>query len=172
MEIQELKENLKEIGLSASEATIYLTLLKSGESSVAEISQFSGLHRTNIYDSLEKLKEKGFVAYVLKGKKQFYRASDPELVLNYLKEKEEKIFNIIPKLKDLQKEIKEKVIVEVFKGKEGIKASLKDILIPKPIRTVLCAIMEPRSLILKGYPKWSMSGFPSMRKSKPVAIPI
>jgi len=131
MEIQELKENLKEIGLSASEATIYLTLLKSGESSVAEISQFSGLHRTNIYDSLEKLKEKGFVAYVLKGKKQFYRASDPELVLNYLKEKEEKIFNIIPKLKDLQKEIKEKVIVEVFKGKEGIKASLKDILINK-----------------------------------------
>ena len=50
---------LKEIGLSDSEANVYLTLLKLGEATVAEISQSSGLHRTNIYDSLEKLKEKG-----------------------------------------------------------------------------------------------------------------
>ncbi len=83
-----LKESLKEIGLSDSEAVIYLTLLKKGELSVAEISQTSGLHRTNIYDSLEKLKEKGFVAFVLKENKQFYRATAPKIVLDYLKEKQ------------------------------------------------------------------------------------
>ena len=126
-----LKQNLKEIGLSDSEAIVYLTLLKKSEISVAEISQISGLHRTNIYDSLEKLKEKGFVSYILKENKQFYRASNPEIVLNYLKEKQEKITKIIPQLKEIQNIIKEKVIVEVFKGKQGMKTALKDILTTK-----------------------------------------
>lgn len=126
-----LKESLREIGLSDSEAVIYLTLLKKGEISVAEISQASGLHRTNIYDSLEKLKEKGFVSFILKENKQFYRAAEPEIVLNYLKEKQAKISSIIPQLKELQSAIEEKVIVEVFKGEQGIKVALKDILLTK-----------------------------------------
>jgi len=123
-----LKESLKEIGLSDSEAVIYLTLLKKGEISVAEISQISGLHRTNIYDSLEKLKEKGFVTYISKENKQFYRATEPEIVLDYLKEQQKKIENVLPQFKQIQNTIKEKVIVEVFKGERGMKMVLKDIL--------------------------------------------
>ena len=126
-----LKDNLKDAGLSDSEAIIYITLLKKGECSVAEISQISGLHRTNIYDSLEKLKEKGFVAYILKENKQFFRAAEPEIILNYLKEKQERITNIIPQLKGIQASINEKVVVEVFKGEQGMKTALKDILLSK-----------------------------------------
>ena len=128
MDIKALKENLKEIGLSDSEASIYISLLKTGERSVAEISQDSGLHRTNIYDSIEKLKEKGFISFLLKENKKFYRASDPKLVINYLKEK---ISKIIPELKRLQSAIKEKIVVEVFKGKQGMKTALKDIILTK-----------------------------------------
>lgn len=124
-------EKLKEIGLSDSEANVYLSLLKLGEATVAEISKDSGLHRTNIYDSLEKLKEKGLVSYLSKENKQFFRAADPENVLNYLKEKEESIEKYIPKLKELQTKIKEKITVEIFKGKQGMKSALKDILIKK-----------------------------------------
>lgn len=131
MDIRILKENLNEIGFSDSESIIYLTLLKKGESSVSEISQISGLHRTNIYDTLEKLKEKGLVAYILKENKQFYRANDPDTVLNYLKEKEESITKIIPKLKEIQSSIKEKVSVEILKGEQGIKSALRDILSKK-----------------------------------------
>lgn len=132
MNLQTLKENLKEIGLSDSEATIYLTLLKKGESSVAEISQISGLHRTNIYDSLEKLKEKGFAAYLIKENKQFYRASNPEIALSYLKEKEEKIAKSVSELKKLQMQApEEKVLTEIFKGDQGMKAVLKEILFVK-----------------------------------------
>jgi predicted transcriptional regulator len=122
---------LKEIGLSDCEAKIFITLLKLGEASVAEISQSSGLHRTNIYDSLEKLKEKGFVAYISKENKQFFRAAEPESLLNYLKEREEYIKKLIPELKEIQSAIQEKVTVEVFKGKQGIKSVLKDILLKK-----------------------------------------
>jgi len=124
-------EKLKEIGLSDSEAKIYLTLLKVGEATVVEISQSSGLHRTNIYDSLEKLKEKGFVSYLNKENKQFFRANDPENILDYLKDKEDSILKLIPELKNLQSKANEKVIVEVFKGKQGLKSALKDILLKK-----------------------------------------
>jgi sugar-specific transcriptional regulator TrmB len=126
--MENIKEILKEIGLSESEVIIYLTLLKSGEKSVAEISQISGLHRTNIYDSLEKLKEKGFISYLLKDNKQTYRSTDPKIILSYFKEKESKIEGIIPELNKLRESIKEKVSVEIFKGEQGIKSALRDIL--------------------------------------------
>jgi len=120
--------DLTMIGLSESEANIYLTLLKLGESTVVQISQSSGLHRTNIYDSIEKLKAKGLVSYLHKENKQFFRAADPENLLLYLKEKENSISKIIPELKQLKSKIQEKITVEVFKGPEGMKSSLRDIL--------------------------------------------
>ena len=124
-------EQLKSIGLSDSEAKIYLTLLKHGELTVTEISQNSGLHRTNIYDSLEQLKEKGLVSYLMKENKQYLRAADPESILNYLHEQEESINKILPELKQIKGSVKEKVVVEVFKGIQGMKTALKDILLRK-----------------------------------------
>ena len=122
---------LRENGLSDSEANVYLSLLKLGEATVAEISQSSGLHRTNIYDSLEKLKEKGLASYLSKDNKQFFRAAEPENLLTYLQEKEEAINKFIPDLKKIQSKIHEKVTVEVFKGPQGIRSALKDILATK-----------------------------------------
>ena len=52
------KRILERAGLSKGEVEIYLALLKLGASLVSKIAQETGLHRTNIYDTLEKLKEK------------------------------------------------------------------------------------------------------------------
>ncbi len=124
-------EKLREIGLSDSEAKIYITLLKLGEATVVQISQHSGLHRTNIYDSLEKLKEKGLVSSLTKGNKQFFRPLDPENLINYLEEKKKSILGYLPELKELQSKAPDKVIVEIFKGEQGMKSVLRDILIKK-----------------------------------------
>ena len=56
------KETLTKIGLSKQESAIYLVLLKLNLATVRDISKESGLHRTNIYDTLEKLKEKYKIA--------------------------------------------------------------------------------------------------------------
>lgn len=124
-------EKLKELGLSDSEAKIYTTLLQLGEATVAEISKSSGLHRTNIYDSLEKLKAKGLVGFLSKENKQFFRAAQPENLLNYVKEQEETAAILIPELKVIQSKIKEEVAVEIFKGKQGMKSVLKEMLAKK-----------------------------------------
>lgn len=122
------KEILKEIGLQDGEISVYLALLKLKDSTATQITQHTGLHRSHIYDLIEKLKEKGLVSFVIKSNVKYFRASSPDKILDYIKEKEEKICKILPELIQLSKEKEEKIKVEIYKGKEGIKTILNDIL--------------------------------------------
>lgn len=122
------KRILERAGLSKGEIEIYLVLLKLGSSLVSKIAQETGLHRTNIYDTLEKLREKGMVSYVIKENRKYYSASNPDKLLDYIKEREAEIESILPELKGYLNIPRSESIVEVYKGKEGLKSVLKDIL--------------------------------------------
>jgi len=122
------KKILERAGLSKGEIEVYLTLLKLGSSLVSKIAQETGLHRTNIYDTLEKLREKGLVSYVIKENRKYYSASNPEKLLDYIKEREKEIETILPELQNYMTLPRSESIVEVYKGKEGLKSVLKDIL--------------------------------------------
>jgi len=122
------KKILERAGLSKGEIEIYLTLLKLGSSLVSKIAQETGLHRTNIYDTLEKLKEKGLVSYVISENRKYFSASNPEKLLDYIKEREKEVASVLPELESYMNFPRSKSIVEVFKGKEGLKSVLKDLL--------------------------------------------
>lgn len=122
------KRILERVGLSKGEAEVYITLLKLGVSLVSKISQEAGLHRTNIYDTLEKLREKGLVSYVIKENRKYFSASNPNKLLDYIKDGEAEVKKVLPELKSLTSIPRSESIVEVFKGKEGLKTVLKDIL--------------------------------------------
>lgn len=122
------KKILERAGLSKGEIEVYLVLLKLGSSLVSKIAQETGLHRTNIYDTLEKLREKGLVSYVIKENRKYYSASNPDKLLDYIKERETEIASILPELKGYLNISRSESIVEVYKGKEGLKSVLKDIL--------------------------------------------
>jgi len=119
-------EPLRELGLSEGEIKVYVTLLRTGSCSVTKLAEVSGLHRTNIYDTLEKLREKGLVSGFLQKGKKYFTAAEPDNLLNYVDEKREGIKEILPELKKFQGQ-HEDVEVEMFKGEEGIKTMLKDI---------------------------------------------
>ena len=57
---------LQKLGIAGNEAKIYLILLRSGVSSAGDITKKSGIHRSNVYDALERLKEKGLINFVMK----------------------------------------------------------------------------------------------------------
>lgn len=122
------KNILKEIGLQEGEITLYISLLKLKEATATHIAKDTGVHRSHIYDLIEKLKEKGLVSFVIKNNVKYFRASQPKKLLDCIKEKEEKILKIIPHLEELSKEQEEDMKVEIYKGKEGIKTILNDIL--------------------------------------------
>ncbi|MBU4086753.1 MAG: hypothetical protein KKB21_04225 [Nanoarchaeota archaeon] len=122
------KRILEKAGLSKGEIEVYLILLKLGSSLVSKIAQETGLHRTNIYDTLEKLREKGLVSYVIRENRKYYSSTNPDKLLDYIKERETEIESILPELKGYMSIPRSESIVEVYKGKEGLKSVLKDII--------------------------------------------
>lgn len=121
-------EALKRIGFSESEIKVYMSLLKLGKANVGLIAESSGVHRTNIYSILDKLKEMGLVSEVKQENKKFFSISDPSNLLNYLKESEEAIERILPNLNKIKESVKEKIEVEFFQGEKGMKSVFKDII--------------------------------------------
>ncbi|MBW2967781.1 hypothetical protein KY362_04800 [Candidatus Woesearchaeota archaeon] len=121
----EVGEVLKEIGLSDGETKVYLALLKLGPSPVSKVKEETGLHRTTIYDFLEKLLNKGLVNYNIKGHVKQYKATNPEKLLEVVKEKERYVKEALPELKKMAEFTKDEMIIETYKGVEGFKMILQ-----------------------------------------------
>jgi sugar-specific transcriptional regulator TrmB len=111
---------LEEIGLTRNEAIIYLSLLKLGSAPVSKISNLSGLNRANMYNTINSLIKKGAISYVIKNNVKYFMAAKPERLLDFLKEKEDKLSAILPELEKIEKTTS-KIDVEIFEGKEGVK---------------------------------------------------
>lgn len=122
------KEILQELGLSEAEAKVYLALLESGSTLVGQIIKKTELHRGTTYQILQRLKEKGLVSSIVKGKKQHFEAANPERLLDVLKERQIKLNSILPSLKDKLKASKEKQEVTVYYGVKGIRSVLDKML--------------------------------------------
>lgn len=54
---------LQEIGLTNSEIIVYTALLKSGSTKVGELMKRINLHRSRVYEAIERLIENGLVYY-------------------------------------------------------------------------------------------------------------
>ena len=128
-------EILKKIGLTENEIKIYLELLKSGSSTAYEISKRINIYRVHVYDKLEQLINKGLVTYIYKSSKKHFQATNPSKIKDHLEEKKKEIENqekdvdkILPELNNMLKIKKEDTYVEIFKGIEGLKYFLKDII--------------------------------------------
>ena len=122
---------LIDAGLSEGEAEIYFALLKQGESLVSTLARVTGAHRTHIYDTLEKLMLKGLVNYAIHENRKYYKATNPERLLDNLKERQERIEILLPELLDLSAKKGSEAVVELYKGVEGLKVILRNL-----VRTV------------------------------------
>lgn len=128
MDLKEIDETFKEIGLVEEEIKVYLSILKLGPSLASKISEQTKINRSHVYQLLERLITKGFVSYVIKENRKYFSALSPEKIIGIIKEKEQKMKNILPSLLGLVGFEKEKPVVEIFEGKQGIKTLLNDIL--------------------------------------------
>lgn len=122
---------LTEAGLTQKEADVYLALVTLGSSSASQIIQKTGFHRAVVYDLLERLIEKGLAGHAIKNRKKYFESTNPERLLDILKEKENRIKTILPQLNELS-QFKEHLDVKIYKGKEGIKTVFEDIIRAKP----------------------------------------
>ena len=74
---------LEELGLTTSEAKVYLALAQVGASRVGSISDATGIHRVNLYQILRSLEDKCLIEKEVESP-SLYKATDPHTVLPML----------------------------------------------------------------------------------------
>ena len=126
---------LEEFGLTKTEEKVYLALLRLGESPAADIIKKTQLHRTTVYDVLERLIEKGIVSHITKNKIKNYIPTSPGKFLDIAtqektqaEKKQEDAKKIIREIESIKSEAKVQSLAQVFVGNEGRKTILKDII--------------------------------------------
>ncbi len=117
---------LEEIGLTKNESIVYLTLLELGPSLAGEVAKKSGLHRRSVYDVSEMLIKKGLIGYILRNNRRLFSASNPERLLDLVREKEEMVGGMMPDLVKLFSKTKDKEETNFYKGKAGLKMVFED----------------------------------------------
>lgn len=126
MEIKE--ETLEHMGMSKNEAKVYLALARNGLSSAGKIAHLSKVHRTNVYDAIERLIEKGLVCYITKDGTKHFEATEPENLMNLIKEKEIELQKILPSLALDKKLAEKKSEVHVYNGIAAVRMILNHFL--------------------------------------------
>lgn len=122
-----MNELFPPLGLEERESKLYLELLKTGPAKAGLLSKRTGLDRSVTYKLLYKLITKGFVSVVIRENRKYFQATDPEKLLDLLKEREERLREALPELHKLKIPVVE-AQVEVYKGTEGFKTVMNDFL--------------------------------------------
>jgi len=122
---------LEDLGLTKGEITVYLTLLKLGETTTGKIIEEAGISSGKIYEILDKLIKKGLAGYITKEKTKYFTAASPKRILNYLnkkehelKEKEKQLIKELPKLLALEKTAKKDYETTLFQGFKGYETAI------------------------------------------------
>jgi len=121
-----IRDNLRQAGLTENEAKVYTMLIEFGPSHAGLISRKSGLHRRVVYDTTEMLIKKGLIGYILENNKRLFQASNPNRILELVKERVSSIQEIIPEMLEFYNHTKEKEETLFFKGKNGLKSVFED----------------------------------------------
>ncbi len=107
---------LEELGLTKGEIKVYLTLLRIGTSKSGRIIKETKIGNSGTYRSLESLKEKGLISYIIKNNVKHFSATDPKILLKLLEDQKTKLNNLIPKLEQKKEEKQESAVYEGYKA--------------------------------------------------------
>lgn len=142
--------NLQNLGLSADQTAIYLTLLSSGPQSAISLAKLSGIKRTYIYHLCKELEKEGHIKLAQKGRTTYFSAQSPDLLLAKAQEKKAlaetallTLQSILPELQSKYRLTDTKPVVSYFEGLEGIKKVYLDTL---TATTPILALVETSSV--------------------------
>ena len=133
---EQITTGLLQLDFTEKEVSVYLSILQSANSSIPSLAKETGLSRGTIYDLVEKLKERGFVAEIKKGKKRRLVAESPtNKFYNLLDKKHERleksiaiVENILPTLKAISVSEDYKPQIRIYEGEKGFRKVWDEIL--------------------------------------------
>ena len=126
--MSDILEKLKILGLTNSESQIYLAVLELGKTNVSQIAQKTSINRRNVYDSISTLLDKGLIFQIVGEKEGYYAGVAPEKLIEIIQSKEIALKRILPDLEEKYDSEKAKEKALIYKGPEGFKGYLNDVL--------------------------------------------
>ena len=123
-----MEKILEDLGLNKNEARVYLALNELGTSTVHNIANKSGVHRTNVYDSLKKLISRGLVSFIVKENVKYYETTPSDNLVNMLKVKETELLRILPQLQLREKMAQHEGQTFILKGAQAFLSALRNFL--------------------------------------------
>lgn len=137
LDFEGLFEDLSEYGLTTNEAKVFIQLLKFGPITASEIGRFLGISRTEVYNILASLQNKGIIEASLDRPSKF-SAIGFEKALDLLIETEKRKIVLMEKGKEKLMEVwknvqvpialEEREKLQLLKGMEQIYAKFSDML--------------------------------------------
>lgn len=122
-----MDKELQVVGFQEKEAKVYMAALELGKGTVQQIAQKADLKRPTTYFIIEGLMKRGVVSSFYEGKKQFFIAENPEVLVDLFKQekkdlakREEQFNKLLPQLRSINNRQKDKPVVKYYEGKEGI----------------------------------------------------
>jgi sugar-specific transcriptional regulator TrmB len=94
---------LEQLNLGSNEAKVYLALLEIGQTSAGAIIKKTGLHRSVVYETLDKLIARKLVFSLEKQNISFYQAKDPKKLEDMAQANLELAKSLVPSLDQILK---------------------------------------------------------------------
>lgn len=128
-----MNQELTKLGLTDTEAKIYLAVLELGPSSAAMIAKQADVKRTTAYSALENLVKQGLLSEVADSKEKMFKAEDPDRLSKLTKKMRRQVIDaelelekLLPGLKAIQKKLLQPPKVSFYQGMEGIKTIIEE----------------------------------------------
>lgn len=119
-----IQEILEDIGLSKNQSRIYLALLELGPCLMGQLCSKTKIHRRNVYDAIEMLRDKGFVSSTMVNNRNVFEAVDATRILDMIDERRANIAAFLPQL--MSKQNRKGTLVRVYTGLSGRKIIFED----------------------------------------------
>lgn len=130
---QNIKTVLTRLGLTETEARVYLAMLKLGPETVQHIAREAHISRTAAYEIISVLQKKGLASTYTQGKRKNFVAEDPEKLEGYFEQRLRdaqlelgSLHRIIPELRVLNHG-NDKPRVRFYTGEEAVRALFRDL---------------------------------------------
>ncbi len=162
--MDKIKDTLKQIGLTETEAEIYLMGLNYNSLGVSELEKKTRIKRTTIYHALNTLMAKGLAAKKGTESKYVFSMTNPDKIqgmidreIKKLEEKNNDLKEIIPLLNKRIKQEEEPIKISHYEGIEGVKLVVEEALYCKSRQWKIIAPHKNFfSQFDKGYAKYFM----------------
>ena len=124
----EIETSLIHSGLSPVEAKTYFCILTNGPIPAGKVAKLTNNYRANIYQAIERLKSKGFIAEIQGKKSKEFEALSPTHLLEDQQKKQTALEKVIPLLQKAKSSSISSTQIRIIEGKNGWRHLLNEFL--------------------------------------------